>query len=70
MVSDRLIKSPDWLLIEYMQKVGKEFIKKRHPEQIKDYGFRMGFHGPGRISVNHLHLHLIVLPFEKKIEHF
>ena len=52
-----------------MERVSLQFLDARgYGEQIVRKEYRMGFHGPGHNSQDHLHLHLIIPPFIGTIE--
>jgi diadenosine tetraphosphate (Ap4A) HIT family hydrolase len=50
-------------LVKHMWEIGTRLLQERHP----DATLRFGFHVPPRMSINHLHLHCIALPFTRKV---
>lgn len=55
-------------LIERMWDIGKKLLEEKHPNS----KYIFGFHVPPRNSINHLHMHCIVLPIRgicNKISH-
>lgn len=55
-----LLKPDDIPLIKHIQETAKTYMTEHYP----DAEVRYGFHNPGRVSVQHLHMHCIVLPIE------
>ena len=49
-------------LIEHMYEVGGGILREEAPGAVE---YRFGFHVPPRMSVNHLHLHCMALPFRR-----
>mmetsp|Transcript_55260 Transcript_55260/g.130495 ORF Transcript_55260/g.130495 Transcript_55260/m.130495 type:complete len:101 (+) Transcript_55260:191-493(+) len=48
------------VLLEHMAKVGKDALRRDAP----GHEARFGFHVPPFISVRHLHMHCLALPFQ------
>ncbi|KAI8062676.1 HIT-like domain-containing protein [Gongronella butleri] len=57
-------------LLQSMMALGKQLLQEHGHDTTDDEQYRLGFHRPPFNSVQHLHLHVIGLPFKNRFRAF